>query len=369
MNDLTIGLLSALLATNQPQAVSNLVQQQTGVSVEVDNSRDPEETELRQLMIEDDAAIAEVNDWINTNSISPTNTPALHDLNRRIRARLDVVSKGYQNFLNHHPNSARGYLAYGSFLNDSGDEDGAQVQYENSKQLDPKNPAVWNNLANYYGEHGELTNAFADYTEAIRLNPNEPVYYQNFATTVYLYRKDAKEFYKIDEAQVFDKALDLYRQAMKLAPDNLVLATDYAMSYYGIRPLRTNDALVAWTNALNVARDDNEREGVMIHLARVKIAAGFYDQAQAQLDAITNAAYADMRDRLRRSLADHRNPPPDTSRENSMMRGLVSTNLAKTNGFAAMTSPSLMATNALPPSTNMPSLMAPPPTSLEQKQP
>ena len=168
---------------------------------------------------------------------------------------------------------------------------------------------------------------------------------------------------------MFDKALGLYRQAMKLAPDNLVLATDYAMSYYGIRPLRTNDALVAWTNALNVARDDNEREGVMIHLARVKIAAGFYDQAQAQLDAITNAAYADMRDRLRRSLADHRNPPPDTSRENSMMRGLVSTNLAKTNGFAAMTSPSLMATNALPPSTNMPSLMAPPPTSLEQKQP
>ena len=53
MNDLTIGLLSALLATNQPQAVSNLVQQQTGISVEVDNARDPEETELRQLMMAD----------------------------------------------------------------------------------------------------------------------------------------------------------------------------------------------------------------------------------------------------------------------------------------------------------------------------
>ena len=34
-----------------------------------------------------------------------------------------------------------------------------------------------------------------------------------------------------------------------------------AESYYGIHPLRTNDALVAWTNALNVAHNDAEREG------------------------------------------------------------------------------------------------------------
>ena len=69
------------------------------------------------------------------------------------------------------------------------------------------------------------------------------MYYQNLATTVYLYRKDAKEFYGIDEQQVFDKSLALYRKAMQLDPDNFPLATDYAESYYGIRPLRTNDAL------------------------------------------------------------------------------------------------------------------------------
>ena len=51
---------------------------------------------------------------------------------------------------------------------------------------------------------------------------------------------------------------------MKLAPDNFVLATDYAESYYGVKPLRTNDALVAWTNALNVAHNNAEREGVSI---------------------------------------------------------------------------------------------------------
>jgi cytochrome c-type biogenesis protein CcmH/NrfG len=332
------------------------VQQQTGVSVPLVDVNDPAEKELRNLMIADDAAMDEVNDWINTNSIARTNAPAIEEFNKRIIARFEVAKHGYESFLRNHPDSARGFLAYGSFLNDIGNEDGARVQYENSRQLDPKNPAVWNQLANYFGEHGELTNAFADYTEAIRLDPAEPVYYQNFATTVYLYRKDAREFYGINEQQVFDKALGLYRQAMKLAPQNLVLAVDYAESYYGIKPLRTNDALVAWTNALNIAKDDNEREGVLLHLARVKISAGFYDEAQAHLDAVTNAAFAEMRDRLARSLADHKNPPTNSAEEISTNSVVASTNLAAamTNVVNSMTNQLPVLTNGLPALTNPP---------------
>jgi tetratricopeptide (TPR) repeat protein len=299
--------LSALLATNQPQAVSNLVQQNTGISVSITEPADPEERELRHVMMADDATLDEVNSWIRTNTIARTNTPALEEFNLRIRARLDVQKQAYEHFLRNHPDSARGYLAYGSFLHDMGEEEAAKVQYLNSKQIDPKNPAVWNQLANYYGEFGELTNAFTHYTEAIRLDPTEPVYYQNFATTVYLYRKDAREFYHLNEQQVFDKALGLYQQAMKLAPSDLVLATDYAESYYGIKPLRTNDALTAWTNALSICKDENEREGVLIHLARVKVAAGFFDEAQAHLNAITNRAFDDLKKRLQRSLEEHKN--------------------------------------------------------------
>jgi phosphoribosyl-AMP cyclohydrolase len=68
---------------------------------------------------------------------------------------------------------------------------------------------------------------------------------------------------------------------MQLDPDNFPLATDYAEGYYGIRPLRTNDALVAWTNTLHIAHDDIEREGVYIHLARIKMLAGRYAEARA----------------------------------------------------------------------------------------
>jgi tetratricopeptide (TPR) repeat protein len=311
VNDLLIGLVGAVLATNQPLAVSNLVQQHTGISVAVADVNDPAERELQQLMADDDAASAEVDKWIRDNNDFYAQGAGLpkEELNKRIMDRFASVRKNYEDFLKRHPDSAHGYLAYGSFLNDIGEEEAAVDQYEKSRQIDPKNPAVWNNLANYYGEHGPLTNAFIDYAKAIELNPAEPVYYQNMATTVYLYRRDAMAFYHINEPQVFDKALALYQQAMKLDPENFPLATDYAQSYYGIRPLRTNDALVAWTNALNIARDDVEREGVYLHLARIKTSIGQYDESRALLHCVTNGALIDMKKRLERSLHDHQFPP------------------------------------------------------------
>ena len=306
MNDLTIGLLSALLATNQPLAVSNLIQQHAGLTVPMVNPSDPVEQELQTLMADDDKALDEVDSWIQTNAVlaAAGGGQSKGALANRIHARLDIVRTHYDEFLRRHPDSSRGFLAYGTFLNDIGEEELAHVQFESAARLDPKNPAAWNNLANYYGENGPITNAFADYARAIELDPTEPVYYRNFATTVYLFRKDAREFYGINEQQVFDKSLELYRKALDLAPDDFELATDYAQSYYGIRPLRTNDALMAWTNALKIAHNDIEREGVYVHLARVKVGAMRFDEAREQLLAVTNPFYADLKNRLERNLVE-----------------------------------------------------------------
>ncbi|MFZ0827936.1 MAG: hypothetical protein WAO02_10985 [Verrucomicrobiia bacterium] len=307
MNELLVGLVGALIATNQPLAVSNLIQQKAGVSVAMANPDAPEEKALAQLMAGDDAALAEVDKWIRDNNAFAAQGAgeSKEALNQRIRARLDSIRQGYEDFLRRYPDFARGHLAYGSFLNDIGEEDAAGAQNAIAARLDPKNPAAWNQLANYYGEHGPITNAFVDYAKAIELDPAEPVYFQNLATTVYLYRKDAREFFGLNEQQVFDKSLALYRQAMQLDPQNFPLATDYAQSYYGIRPLRTNDALTAWTNTLQIAHDENEREGVYLHLARIKISIGRFAEAREHLDAVTNAALADLKHRLEHSLADH----------------------------------------------------------------
>ena len=237
MNDLLIGLLSALVATNSPTALSNLVQKKTGLSVAVANPNDPVERAYQKLMADDDTAQAEADEWIKerNRSATPQTDVEKAGLNSRIKRRFEPVKKGYEDFLATHPKHANARIAYGSFLNDIGEEEAAEAQWNQAREMDPKNPAPWNNLANFYGHNGGVKKSFEYYARAIELESTEPVYFQNMATTVFLFRKDAMEFYKITEQEVFAKAMDLYRKALSLDPENFSLAAELAQTYYGIK--------------------------------------------------------------------------------------------------------------------------------------
>jgi tetratricopeptide (TPR) repeat protein len=312
MASLLSGLLGVLVATNQPSALSNLVQQRTGAKIEIADTNDPVEREYLRLLEMDDAAQAEVDRWITGNSkLTGGEARDGGTMRLRIQQRFEPVEKAYKNFLERNPKHVKARIAYGSFLGDIGRENEARDQYEKAREVDPTHPAAWNNLANYYGHNGPVTNAFACYAKAIELRPNEPVYYQNFATTVYLFRHDATNYFGISEQQVFDKAMGLYRKALALDPENFPLATDLAQTYYGIQPPRVKDAFKAWNDALKAARDDIEREGVRIHFARWHRTAGEFEAAREELSLVTNQMYAVTKERILKSLA------PTESRTNS----------------------------------------------------
>ena len=280
--------------------MSNLVTQTTGLTVTIPDPDDPVEKEYKKIEEDDDAALAEVDKWIKDNQAFAAvgggiSKPVLND---RIHARLLPVRKEYEDFLERHPTHARGHLAFGAFLNDASDEDAAAAEFDKALKIDPNMPAAWNNLGNHYGEVGPVTNAFACYEKAIAISPVEPLYYRNLASTVALFRKDAREFYHIDEQQVFSKALELFSKAMKLDPQNFELATDLAQTYYGIKPPRTDDALSAWTNALKIASTDVQREGVYVHLARFKLNAERYAEARQDLTVVTNAELQELKSRV-----------------------------------------------------------------------
>jgi tetratricopeptide (TPR) repeat protein len=316
VSSLLIGLLGALMATNPPAAVSNLVVATTGISVSVPDPNDPVRKELRKLMEDDDAAQAEVDGWIVENDRFAAQGAGIprEDLNRRIRKRFDRVREGYEDFIRRHPDNAQARMAYASFLNDLNDEEGSVVQLLKAHELDRTDPAVWNNLANYYGHRGPPKKAFEYYEKAIELNPREAVYYWNFATTVFLFRKDVKEYYHLTEPQVFDKAMGLYHKALELDPTNFVLATDLALSYYGMKPVPVEPALVAWTNALRIAGNEFERQSVAIHLARIKMYyAGRLEEARAHLNTVTNDRYAELKRRLIRNLEERERLAKETN--------------------------------------------------------
>ena len=328
MAELLSTVLSVLVATNSAGALSNVVEKATGISVNVAQLNDPSEREYLKLLEMDDAAQAEVDGWIKQNNEFKQQGAGLSEvtLNARIEKRFEPVKKAYEDFLQRNPKHARARLAYGSFLNDIQDEDAAYLQWEKAREADPNNPAAWNNLANYHGHVGPVAKSFAYYAKAIELNPTESTYYFNLATTVYLFRRDATNFYKISEQQVFEKAMALYRKALELDPGNFVLATDYAQSYYGFDPKLTgdpeqdrkikqkhfDDAMAAWNEAFKLAGDDIERQGVLIHYARLQINHDRFEEARKNLNAVTNDMFNATKQNLLKKL-DRRSKPPATA--------------------------------------------------------
>lgn len=298
-------LAAAAISANPPGSTANPVIKKPGTDFKVP-ANDPVEREYLKILAEDNSAQAEIDKWIEEANEFAQKGATLPQatLKSRIDQRLKPVQDLYDRFLEKNPKHTAARLAYGSFLMDVRDEEGAEQQWEKARKLDPANPAAWNNLANHYGHRGPVKKAFEYYEKAIDLNPNESVYYQNFATTVYLFRKDAMEYFKIEEQKVFDRALDLYQKALKLDPANFPLATDWAQTYYGIKPPRLEEALNAWRAVHKIARDDIERQGVEVHLARVQINRGEFSEARRHLNHVTNDLYGELKRRLTRNLGE-----------------------------------------------------------------
>lgn len=316
MRRFLLGLLGAFVAASPLSAATNLAAGSTNPpAVSAPDQNDPVEKEYKKLLEADDDAQAEVDQWIKDNQEATTRGGAVPsaDLKRRIRDRFEPIRSAYDDFVKRHPDHARARVAYGSFLGDLQEEDGARAQWEKGLALNPKDPAAYNNLANLYTHTGPLNKAFEYYAKAIELNPQEPLYYHNLGNSVFLFRKEAIQFYGISEQQVYDKALELYHKALKLDPHNFPLASDVAQTYYGIKPLRLEDALKAWTNTLALAHDEIEREGVYLHFARLKLQADRFPEVRAHLNAVTNDLYNVLKRRLVNNLDEQERKATETN--------------------------------------------------------
>ena len=265
---------------------------------------DDPKVELQKLDAADDAAQAEVDGWVRSNKQKMAEGAGLSDaeLQRRITERFEPVRRSYNALLKRYPRDAAAHLAYGNFLNARDDEQGALLEWEKALELDTNNAAIYNNLAGRYGESGPVDKAFQYFSKAIEISPNEPVFYHNFADVLYVLRKKAADYYHSNEQDVFGRCLVLYSNAIRLDPKNFAFARDLAQTYYSIKPFPVEPALQAWTNALQIARQEENRQDVYVHLARVKMLGGHFAESRSQLTWVTNEAYSPAKTTLLKSI-------------------------------------------------------------------
>ena len=342
MSDLLMGALSLLLATNRPVALSNLVSDTLApfAGTAAVDPTDPTEIEFQAILKDDDDGEDEI-EKILAHAPPPNPTPSADLMPQREAVRKQLVEvinrvRGkYENFLKTHPNHVRARLAFADHLDTHGEDYEVLEQLKLALESDPKNAVTWNNYANHFAHVGPITNGFAAYEKAIELRPFEPLYHFNYGTTVFLFRKDAMEYFRCDEQAVFERALQEYRLCRKLAPSSFRYAYEYAQTYYGVKPVPSTtpeekraaelhlaeQALTAWREALAVSDNETDREGVFVHMARWQIKMGRWEEARANLANVTRPEHAELKARLSRNLVakvseenltpDHPFSPPE----------------------------------------------------------
>jgi tetratricopeptide (TPR) repeat protein len=260
--------------------------------------------ELKKIDEADDAAQAAADKWTEVNNRKRTTGAGLSDadLQRKITERFEPVLKAYRTFVQEHPSDARGHVAYGNFLMARVDELGAQAEWEKALVLDPQNPSMYNSLAGRYSESGPVNKSFTYFTKAIELSPKQGAYYHNFADVLFVRRKQAATFYGLTEQGVYARSIMLYSNALSLDPLNFNFARDMAQTYYSLKPLPFEQALQAWTNAIKVARQESDLHDSYVHLARVKMLAGRFNEARAQLALVTNESCVQAKTNLLKNI-------------------------------------------------------------------
>ena len=273
---------------------------------------------LQRIIDMDNEAQAKADIWIREHEELNKEKPFQDDtLPMRIRDRLDSVEKAYQDYLFSHSENMEARLAYASFLMDTGKDNEAAKEWLRLKETHPGHPVLLNNLGNYFAQKGDAPEAFPYYEEAMASAPREALYVKNLASVVYVFREEAMAYYRLKPQQALLLAQALYRKALLLKPDDFIARTALAQTWYYLTPFEPEKALADWKKAYELASDDSERQGILLHYARVAILSEKFDEAEKQLEEITYARHQELKKTLLNNLNERRKLAQEKSASDS----------------------------------------------------
>lgn len=298
-------------ATNAPGSPSThttvAARTDTVVAAVPTNAEDKVELRYQLLLRQDDDALTETQKLIsrsNAQQGSDWKENSEEELRQMIQSRVGSVKKAYQDFLRDNPRHVKAMIAYGSFLCDLQEEEEGVTWWLKAREIDPRNAAVHNNLANHYSHDSNPKRAIEEYETAIALQPSEPTFYFNLGNMMYLYRKETGELKKWTEDEVFEHSLQAFRQARDLEPGSYDYAYTYAETFYGVKPTNWRRALEAWDFCLKLNITPIQRDQIYTHLARINIRLGKIKKARDYLELVKSDQWQDLRLRLT-EIANH----------------------------------------------------------------
>ncbi|MCX5643061.1 MAG: hypothetical protein NTY10_07595 [Candidatus Omnitrophica bacterium] len=191
-------------------------------------------------------------------------------------ALADLIKK-YQLFIRKYPKNtdARNYL--GGLYYDFGMPEKAFREWRAGLKLNPQDPYLHNNIAEYYSHNsGEPEKAIKETMEAIRLKTDVAVFRFNLATYYDVFRFTVlPEFESMEN--IFEACLREYRKAMELDPANFEYASTYARTltysskFWKIEDMYpASEKIKVWEYCRLLAPDKKQKEFAEREIGKLK---------------------------------------------------------------------------------------------------
>ena len=221
---------------------------------------------------------------------------ALANPNVTPKDRLRVEQIYYQ-LVRDNPQSVPAQNALAAFLWKTGKPEAAVEHWHTAQHLEPKNGEAANSLGGAYLRIGRVREAADQFLLAVRSESDNPDYHFDLGNVEFILRRDLTAAWKIDSAELLQRALFQFREASRLASTDLEYARAYAETFYGMPNPDWNEAQVAWQHYLELSTN---RNFAYLQLARVSLKQHKKDEALSFLNKISDPSYSWLKEKLRK---------------------------------------------------------------------
>ena len=212
------------------------------------------------------------------------------------KERLRVEQIYYQ-LVRNNPQSVPAQNALAAFLWKNGKAEAAVEHWRTVQRLEPENAEAASSLGGAYLRIGRVREAAEQFLLAVRSESNNPDYHLDLGNVEFMFRSDLTAAWKIDSAELLQRALFQFREASRLAPTDLEYARAYAETFYGMPKPDWKEAQVAWQHYLELSTN---RNFAYLHLARVSLKRHNKAEALSFLDKISDSSYFQIKEKLRK---------------------------------------------------------------------
>ena len=238
---------------------------------------------------------ASVKTWIEIKSAHKA-AAALANPNVTAKERLRVEQIYYQ-LVRDHPQSVPAQNALAAFLSKNGKVEAAVEHWRTVQRLQPDNGEAANSLGGAYLRMGRVREAARQFLLAVRFESDNPDYHFDLGNVEFVFRRDLTAAWKIDSAELLERALFQFREASRLAPTDREYARAYAETFYGMPNPDWSEAQAAWQHYLELSTD---RNFAYLHLARVSVKRHKKAEALSFLDKVSGSPYSEVKEKLRK---------------------------------------------------------------------